>query len=120
MSHDTARRQLAQMRARLQLDPANRWLAVEIALTARRLRQIDCAAAQGTLEPLPALIAQLAQGHITADTAGQAITRDLSLAAQVAAVSLSGAQTGDVAIGDVASGNIYKIYLGGPPDDRQR
>lgn len=120
MSHDAARRQLAQMRARLKLDPSNKWLSVEIALSARRLRQIDCAAAQGTLEPLPALIAQLAQGHITADTAGAAITRDLSLASQVAAVSLGDAQTGDVRIGDVASGNIYKIYLGGPHDDRDR
>jgi hypothetical protein len=72
------------------------------------------------LEPLPALIAQLAQGQITANTAGQAITRDLSLAAQVAAVALNGAQTGDIQIGEVASGSIYHIYLGGPPHDPER
>lgn len=110
MGHETARQQLAQMRAKLRLDPTNKWLSVEIALTSRRLRN---------LEPLPALLAQLAQGEVTADTVGQAITRDLSLASQVAAVALSGAQTGDIAIGEVAGGNIYHIHLGGPPDDHK-
>jgi hypothetical protein len=119
MSHDTARRQLAQMRARLTLDPANKYLSVEIALTTRRLRQLDRAEAQGTLEPLPALIAQLAKGQITANTVGQAITRDLSLASQVAAVALNGAQTGDVTMGDVVSGSVYHIHLGGPPHDHE-
>jgi hypothetical protein len=118
LSHNAARQQLAQMRARLQLDPTNKWLSVEIALTARSLLQMERVA--GTLEPLPALIAQLASGQITANTAGSAITRDLSLASQVAAVSLNGAQTGDVSFNDVAGGSIYHIYLGGPPDDHRR
>jgi hypothetical protein len=120
MSHDAARRQLDVMRAKLRLDSGNRWLKVEMLVSARALRSIGAAAAAGTLEPLPALLAQLAQGRISADTAGAAITRDLSLASQVAAVSLDGAQTGDVRIGDVASGSIYHIYLGGPPDERRR
>ena len=120
MSHEDARRQLAVMRARLRLDPANKWLSVEIALTARTLRHLERAEGRGDLEPLPALIAQLAQGQITANTAGAAITRDLSLASQVAAITLDGAQTGDVRIGDVASGSIYHIYLGGKSDDHQR
>jgi hypothetical protein len=120
MSHSDARRQLAQMRAQLRLDPSNKWLSVEIALTARTQRHLERAESAGTLEPLPALIAKLAQGQITADTAGSAITRDLSLASQVAAVSLGGAQTGDVRIGDVAGGSIYHIYLGGPTDDHRR
>lgn len=119
MSHDTARRQLAQMRARLRLDPANKFLSVEIALGARRLRHLERAEAQGSLEPLPALIAQLARGQITANTAGQAITRDLSLASQVAAVAFDGAQTGDITIGE-AAGAIYHIHLGGPPNDHRQ
>jgi hypothetical protein len=119
MSHDIARQQLAQMRARLRLDPTNKWLKVELLLSARALRSIGAAAAAGTLEPLPALLAQLGQGRITADTAGTAITRDLSLASQVAAITLDGAQLGDVTIGDVASGSIYHIYLGGPRDDHK-
>jgi hypothetical protein len=119
MSHDTARRQLAQMRARLRLDPTNKWLKVEILLSARTLHSIGAASAAGTLEPLPALLAQLAQGHITANTAGAAITRDLSLASQVAAIAIDG-QAGDVTIGDVASGSIYHIYLGGAHDDHRR
>jgi hypothetical protein len=120
VSHDTARQQLAQMRARLRLDPANKWLKVELLLSARALRSIGAASSAGTLEPLPALLAQLAQGRITADTAGAAITRDLSLASQVAAIAIDGSQLGDVTIGDVASGSIYHIYLGGPPDDHRR
>jgi hypothetical protein len=120
MSHDTARRQLAQMRAQLKLDPTNKWLSVEIALTARALRHLERAEAAGTLEQLPTLIAQLARGEITANTAGQAITRDLGLAAQVAAVALNGAQTGDIQIKEVAGGSIYHIYLGGPPRDSQQ
>jgi hypothetical protein len=120
MSHDAARRQLAQMRARLRLDPANRFLSVEVALTARALRHLERAASAGALEPLPALLAQLAQGQITANTAGQAISRDLSLAAQVAAVALDGAQTGDIQIGEVAGGSIYHIHFGGPPHDPER
>lgn len=120
MSHDAARRQLAQMRARLTFDPLNRWLRVEIGLTQRALRHMERADWAGTLEPLPALLAQLATGAITTNTAGAAITRDLSLAAQVAAVSLGGAQTGDVRIGDVASGSIYHIHLGGAPDEHHR
>jgi hypothetical protein len=116
MSHDAARRQLAQMRARLTLDPKNKYLSVELAMSARVLRRLERADAAGTLEPLPALLSQLARGEITANTAGQAITRDLSLAAQVAAVALNGAQVGDVTMGDVAAGNIYHIHLGGPHD----
>jgi hypothetical protein len=119
MSHDDARRQLAVMRAKLRLDPTNKWLSIEILLSARALRSIGAADAAGTLEPLPALLAQLAQGRITANTAGVAITRDLALASQVAAITLDGAQTGDVRIGDVASGSIYHIYLGGPPNDHK-
>jgi C4-dicarboxylate transporter DctM subunit len=44
------------MRARLTLDPANKFLSVEVALTARRLRQLERAAQHGALEPLPALV----------------------------------------------------------------
>jgi hypothetical protein len=116
VSHEVARRQLQQMRAKLKLDPLNKYLSVEVAFTARTLRHIDRAEQRGTLEPLPALIAQLAKGEITTNTAGSAITRDLSLAAQVAALTFGdAAQIGEVTIGDVASGSIYHIYLGGPP-----
>jgi hypothetical protein len=116
MSHDTARRQLAQMRADLRLAPDNKWLSVEFALTARALRHLERAEATGTLEQLPALLAQLGRGEITTNTVGQAITRDLGLASQVAAVALNGAQVGEVKMGDVAAGNIYHIHLGGPHD----
>lgn len=117
-SNDAARRQLAVMRAKLKLDP-DKYLSVEMLITARTLRYLERAEERGDLEPLPALIAQLAQGRITANTAGAAITRDLALASQVAALTLEGAQTGDVTVGDVAAGSIYHIYLGGPRDSKR-
>lgn len=115
MSHEIARRQLERMKARLRLDPTNRLLRLEIAAVGRRIARLDPA----TLEPLPALITQLARGEITTATAAAAITRDLTLATQVAAVALPSASTGDVTIHEAAGGNIYHIHLGGP-DDRTR
>lgn len=62
-------------------------------------------------EPLPRLLAQLATGAASAESAGQAIARDPSLAGQVAQVALGG-QAGDVSIGPVAGRDIVTIYIG--------
>jgi len=119
MSHEKARRQLAKMQARVKLNP-DKYLKVEMLINARTLHYLERAEDRGDLEPLPALFAQLAQGQITVDTAGAAITRDLALASQVAALTLEGAQTGDISVGDVAGGSIYHIYLGGPRDEHKQ
>jgi hypothetical protein len=115
MPHEALRRQLDQLNARLRLDPSNRWLTVELQLTAYTLARLEAQADEA--EPLVDLLSKLGRGDITADTAGQAISRDLDLAAQVAGVAIGGGSTLDeVTFGDVAAGNIYHIYLGGPRD----
>lgn len=117
MPRERLRRQLAVLRARLELDPDNRILRVELAVTARQLARLQELAP--ALEALPALLTRLAAGELTTDTLGQAISRDLQLGDQVGqAVSFAGAQAGDVAIGEVAGGNIYHIHLGGAHERR--
>lgn len=103
--------QLQVLRAQLALDPERHELRVEIAASLRDIQRIANAP---DAEPLPQLLARLAQGHITTAHAGVAISRDMGVASQVAkAVDLSGAQAGDVTIGEVAS-SIYHIHYGGP------
>jgi hypothetical protein len=105
--------QLAALNVRLSLetDPHER-LVLRVELADVELRLAHALAHSANAEPLPKLLALLATAQITADTAGQAIARDPALAAQVAAVAMPDAQTGDVQIGQAAGGNILNVYIG--------
>lgn len=108
--------QLVALRVGLSLetDPAQR-LVLQVQLADVELRLAYLLAQSENAEPLPKLLSQLATAQITADAAGQAIARDPALAAQVAAVALPDAQTGDVQIGQAAGGNIINVYIGEKP-----
>lgn len=95
----------------METDPGKR-LVLQVQLADVELRLAYLLATSENAEPLPKLLSQLATAQITADAAGHAIARDPSLAAQVAAVMLPGAQTGDVSVGQAAGGNILNIYIG--------
>lgn len=106
-------RQLAALRVGLHLerDPGRR-LVLQVELADVELRLAHLLASSTNAEPLPKLLAQLATGQIDPDTAGHAIARDPSLAAQVAAVAMPEVQTGDITIGQAAGGSIVNVYIG--------
>jgi hypothetical protein len=99
------------VKLRLEPDPIKRLiLRIEIADT--ELQMAHMLAKSENAEPLAKLVAQVLTAQVTTDTAGAAIARDPALAGQLAAVALPGAQTGDVAIGQAAGGNIINITIG--------
>lgn len=115
MPHRRLAAQLAALDVALALErDARRRLVLTVTIRDVEARIVEALAQSPNAEPLPQLIARLAQGTLSPDTAGQAIARDPSLAGQVATALSIGteAQTGDIATGDIA-GTIVKVYIGG-------
>jgi hypothetical protein len=113
MPHRSLINQLAALQVRLSLarDPAQR-LVLRVELADVELRLAHMLARSPSVEPLTKLVAQLATRQIGADQAGHAIARDPGLAAQVAQVTMAGAQTGDIQMGNVAGRDVVNIYIG--------
>lgn len=104
--------QLAALRVKLSLErDRTRRLILSVQIAETELLMAHLFANHPQSEPLPQLIARLVTGQVDADTAGQAIARDPSLAAQVAQVTIPG-QTGDVTLGNVAGRDVIHIHIG--------
>ena len=110
--------QLAALRVKLSLErDRTRRLILSVQLAETELLMAHMIANHPKAEPLPQLLARLVTGQVDADTAGQAIARDLSLATAVERaveapqIALSG-QAGDVRVGDVAGRDVIHIHIG--------